>query len=108
MAIAISADDVAPEVAENCFGNLGPVDENDESDDESGDEIPEEKNPNPSEKVASSNLGNGSSIQSQQTAQTSTGTTAISSQLIFKNILAVITYQSSFTKIIFTQIVHVD
>jgi hypothetical protein len=44
MALAISADDVSPEVAETCFGNMGPVDENDDSDDDSMDEVLEDKN----------------------------------------------------------------
>jgi hypothetical protein len=43
IALAISSDDMAPEVAETCFANLGPVDEN--SDDDSGNEGPATEKP---------------------------------------------------------------
>ena len=33
MAVAISAEDLAPEMAEACFGNVGAVDDDDDSDD---------------------------------------------------------------------------
>ena len=76
LAIAISADDVAPEIAETCFGNLGHVDEdeNDESE-ELGDEIEEDKN-----RSAPNNPANGGpirgatnqiSLQSQQAGHAS-------------------------------------
>ena len=49
MALAISADDVPPEVAATCFGDLGAVDDNDDDspdDEDSNDEmIDDDKNP---------------------------------------------------------------
>ena len=44
MALAISADDVAPEVAETCFGNVGQVEDDDSADDDSTEETSNEKN----------------------------------------------------------------
>lgn len=39
MAVAISAEDVAPEVAEACFGNVGAVDDDDDDDDSDDDNM---------------------------------------------------------------------
>ncbi len=58
MALAISADDVPPEVAATCFGDLGAVDDNDDDspdDDDSNDELTVDKN---EQKVSTEISGN--------------------------------------------------
>ena len=81
MALAISADDVAPEVAETCFGNVGQVEDDDSADEDSADETSNEKNrrqPEPTsaaKKPKQNSLlqSNRQLIQSQQTSNPNSG-----------------------------------
>ncbi len=80
MALAISADDVPPEVAATCFGDLGAVDDNDDDspdEDDSNDELmTDEKNQEKESTEITENkklkTGRGSSVLHQHDLASST------------------------------------